>query len=317
MENKSHAMAAGVFVLSVLALLVALAVWLTRDNGDSDLYEMSTNQTISGLQAQAPVRYRGVPVGKVEFIGFDPKVRGNVLVRISVARGTPITRSTFAAVGMQGVTGLGFIQLDEEGSATELLAANDLEPPRIPLRPGLLDKLFVQAETIMSQFEQASTSLNSLLSPDNQSSVNAAVKQIGEAAGSISQLAKAAEPTVAALPALTRQAGETLGALRTAAGDVSLTSQAMTRTADRLTEKGGPLDQVAQGSAALASTIETFGAATLPKLGSVADETTRTMRQLRRTVSTVDDNPQSLLFGDGAPRPGPGEPGFSAQGARP
>ena len=30
-----------------------------------------------------------------------------------------------------------------------------------------------------------------------------------------------------------------------------------------------------------------------------------------RTVSAVDDNPQSLIFGNGTPRPGPGEPGFS------
>ena len=31
MENKAHALAAGAFVLVVAALLVALAVWLTRD----------------------------------------------------------------------------------------------------------------------------------------------------------------------------------------------------------------------------------------------------------------------------------------------
>ena len=32
MENRSHALAAGAFVLAVMALLVALAFWLTRDN---------------------------------------------------------------------------------------------------------------------------------------------------------------------------------------------------------------------------------------------------------------------------------------------
>jgi phospholipid/cholesterol/gamma-HCH transport system substrate-binding protein len=31
MENKSHALAAGAFVLLVTALLLALTVWLTRD----------------------------------------------------------------------------------------------------------------------------------------------------------------------------------------------------------------------------------------------------------------------------------------------
>ena len=32
MENRSHALAAGAFVLAAMALLVALAFWLTRDN---------------------------------------------------------------------------------------------------------------------------------------------------------------------------------------------------------------------------------------------------------------------------------------------
>jgi phospholipid/cholesterol/gamma-HCH transport system substrate-binding protein len=60
--------------------------------------------------------------------------------------------------------------------------------------------------------------------------------------------------------------------------------------------------------------VQTFSAATLPKVGEVADETARTMRQLRRTVNAVDDNPQSLIFGNGPVVPGPGEEGFSPNG---
>ena len=68
-----------------------------------------------------------------------------------------------------------------------------------------------------------------------------------------------------------------------------------------------------EASTTVVRTIDTFGAATLPKLGEVADETTLTMRQLRRTVSTVDENPQVLIFGNGTPLPGPGEVGFNAK----
>jgi phospholipid/cholesterol/gamma-HCH transport system substrate-binding protein len=89
MENKAHAMAAGAFVLVVTALLALLAIWLTRDNTQRDLYDMSTSETVSGLQPQAAVRFRGVPVGKVELIGFDTKVKGNVLIRVSIDRGAP------------------------------------------------------------------------------------------------------------------------------------------------------------------------------------------------------------------------------------
>ena len=105
--------------------------------------------------------------------------------------------------------------------------------------------------------------------------------------------------------------------LKTAADDVSKTANEVTTTAQRLNAKGGPIDKVAEGGAALASTVETFSAATLPRLGEVAEETARAMRQLRRTVNAVDDNPQSLIFGNGPPTPGPGEKGFTAPGAKP
>ncbi|MES2511584.1 MAG: MlaD family protein [Pseudomonadota bacterium] len=307
MENKAHAMVAGAFVLVVTALLALLAVWLMRDNTERDIYEMSTRETISGLQPQAAVRFRGVPVGKVDFIGFDDKVKGNVLVRVSIDSSAPITKSVFATVASQGVTGLGFIQLDDNGTSNERLVPNDSNPPRIPLQPGGIDKLLKRGEVIMEQIEQASTRLNKMLSDENQKAFSTALTQFGEASGSINKVAKGLEPTVAALPGLVRDAGSTMKSVQTTSDEIGV-------TAKRLNEKGGPLDKLAEGGAALAAGVETFSAATLPKLGEVAEETARTMRQLRRTVNGVDDNPQSLIFGNGPRLPGPGEPGFSATG---
>ncbi|HQS01346.1 MULTISPECIES: MlaD family protein [unclassified Polaromonas] len=317
MENKAHAIAAGAFVLVVAALLALLAVWLTRDNGERHLYELSTRETLSGLQPQAQVRFRGVPVGKVEFIGFDHKTKGNVLVRISVDVGTPLTQSTFATVSSQGVTGLGFIQLEDDGPSTELLVPNDDDPPRIPLKPGLLQKLLDKSEVIMDQVEAASTKLNKLLGDSNQQALMSAVQQFGQAADSINKVALKLDPVVSSLPRLSQEASVTMKSLKTAADDVSRTANEVNTTAGRLNAKGGPLDKLAEGGAALTATVETFSAATLPRLGEVAEETARAMRQLRRTVNAVDDNPQSLIFGNGPPTPGPGEAGFTAPGGKP
>ena len=307
MENKAHALIAGAFVVVVTALLAVLAIWLTRDNVQRNLYEMSTSETVSGLQPQATVRFRGVAVGKVEKIGFDQKVKGNVLIRVSIDQAAPITRSTFASVASQGVTGLGFIQLDDNGESSERLTPNDDDPPRIALKPGGLDKLLAQSEVIFNQAEQATARINQLLSPQNEAAINTAVTQLAEAAGSINRVARALEPAVATLPSLSKDAQAALRSVRTATDEVSLTAR-------RLNEKGGPLDRLKDGGEALAAGVETFSAATLPKLGEVADETARTMRQLRRTVNAVDDNPQSLIFGNGPAVPGPGETGFTANG---
>ncbi len=323
MENKAHAMVAGAFVLVVSALLAALAVWLMRDTTQRDMYEMSTSEIVSGLQPQAVVRFRGVPVGKVELIGFDTKVKGNVLIRISIDRGAPVTKSVFATVASQGVTGLGFIQLDDNGESSERLVSNDDDPPRIPLKPGGLDKLLKQSEVIFDQVEQASTKLNQMLGEDNQKRLVMALDSMGQAASSVNSLSTTLTsilnaqlgPDKVNIPKLVKNLDAAVVSLRETSAQASTAITEVGITAKRLNEKGGPLDKLSEGGAALAAGVETFSAATLPKLGEVADETARTMRQLRRTVSSVDDNPQSLIFGNGTPQPGPGEPGFSATGA--
>jgi phospholipid/cholesterol/gamma-HCH transport system substrate-binding protein len=93
---------------------------------------------------------------------------------------------------------------------------------------------------------------------------------------------------------------------------VRTASEELSITAKRLYAKDGPLDKLSISATALASGVETFSASTLPKLGNVADDTGRAMRQLRRTINNVGDNPQALIFGNGPTLAGPGEPGFSA-----
>ena len=111
MENKSHAIAAGTFVLLLLGLLIAMASWLTRDTSTQRQFEISSKESVTGLQPQAGVRYKGVVVGRVTSITLDERTRGNVLVRIAVNDSAPITSSTFASLGFQGVTGLSLIHI--------------------------------------------------------------------------------------------------------------------------------------------------------------------------------------------------------------
>ena len=333
MENKAHAFAAGLFVLVVTALLIAMAAWLTRDTGIHRDYEISSGEAVNGLQPQAAVRYRGVAVGKVTDIGFDPQTAGNVLVRISVDDSAPITQSTFATLGFQGVTGLAFVQLDDTGvSKTALVAANGA-PARIPMRPGLLSKLSDQGVAILTQLEQTSQRVNLLLSPENQKQLMATVSAIGQTAGSVQQLSAKVQqlsgtfetvlnaqlgPERVNFPQFVTEATATFKTVQKnsdgidqTAAEFKKTASELTRVAERLNAQGGVLDRMADGAAALTAAGQSFGSATLPRLNRTSEEAARTARQLSRTASVVSDNPQSLIFGNGLLPPGPGEAGFT------
>lgn len=323
MENRAHALAAGAFVIGVAALMVALALWLMRDTEVRNVYELSTRDSVAGLQSQAAVRFRGIPVGRVTEIGFDPKVRGNVLVRISVDDETPVTRSTYATLSYQGVTGLAFIQLDDGGESTEMLPPGKDQPARIPLKPSLISRLTDRGEAILLQVEQTTQRINQVLSDGNQKALTDAITNIGNAAGSMQALTlkldqtvtQRLDPALAAFAPAARDTSAAMKSMQEASAAVGKSADEIGKTAQRLNQKDGPIDRLAEGTQALSHAADSFNSATLPRINKVTEETSRAARQLSRAANAINDNPQSLLFGNGAVPPGPGEQGFTAPAA--
>ena len=310
MENKAHALAAGAFVLLVTALLVALAVWLTRQAGEVRTYEVATRGAVTGLQSQAGVQYRGVRVGKVADIGFDPRNPGQVLVRLALDADAPVTRSTYATLGYQGLTGIAFIQLDDSGESHEPLLAAGTQLPRIPMRAGFIEQWTRQGERLIGELEEATRRVNQLLAPENQRALRQSVDALGQAA--------------AAVPPALRDIQQSFSVMRASAETVSASADRVRLAADdyaelarRLQRPGGTLDQLQQGVAALSGTGQAVQQGSLPRLNRTLDEASRSARQLGRTAARLDEHPQSLIYGPALDLPGPGEPGFSVpRGAR-
>ncbi|MGJ7567598.1 MlaD family protein [Variovorax sp. GB1R11] len=316
MENKAHALAAGAFVLGLIAALVALVIWFTRDNTVRNIYELSTREAVSGLQPQAMVRYRGIAVGKVTSIDFDPKVKGNVRVRITVDERVPLTTSSYATLSYQGVTGLAFIALDDKVGSNVVLKPNDDDPPRIPLKPSMLAQLQDRGEAIINQVEEVTQRANKLLSDPNQKRAADALENIAAASASANTLLKTLDNTVKTglNPALVKLP-DTMASVKKAAGDVSRVANNFNTTVGRLNAPDGPVERLSDGTKALAQAVDSFNAATLPRVNRVADDTSHAVRRLGRAADSINDNPQSLLFGNGGAAAGPGEPGFSAPAA--
>ena len=339
MENKSHAIAAGSFVLAVAALLVAMAIWLTRDTSATRLYELSTREAVTGLQPQAGVRFRGVAVGKVVSIGFDTVTPGNVLIRISTDDAAPITRSTFGTLGFQGVTGLAFIQLDDGGESKEALPTSEDAVARIPMRPGLLAKLTEQGTALLTQVEETSRKVNQLLSTDNQKVVFTAVQDIGQAAISIKQFSTNADrlldaqfgPEKMNLPKLAQDMSTALKSLQAtgdkvgsnvdlmgaSANEVKQMATEITAVSKSVSQPGGVIEKLNEGVQSLNGVAQNLSGSTLPRLNRATDDAARMARQVGRTAEAVSDNPQSLIYGNGPTAPGPGEPGFTPPSGKP
>lgn len=318
MQNKAHALAAGLFVVMVAGLLVLLAMWLLRDTANTRPYEMVSTEAVTGLQEQAPVRYKGVSVGKVTAIGFDPDHRSRVLVKLAIDEKAPVTQATYATLALQGITGLSFVQLDDHGGQAGPLEPGPHGVPRIPLKQGALGQLGNRADELLLKVDQTVEALNAVLGPGNRAALAQALTGLADATRNINSLMQDAQdllnrqldPERMDLPALVQQATQTLEQLGAATEEVRGVVAGVDKLVGsaqqglvQVTGEGGLLERLDEGAGTVMQT-------TLPRIQGLTRDASRTIRRLDRLTDTLSENPQVLLFGQGGIPPGPGEPGF-------
>jgi phospholipid/cholesterol/gamma-HCH transport system substrate-binding protein len=301
MENKSHAFMVGVFTLTLLVAAILVGLWLNRDNEETVPYQIATKLSVPGLNTQAAVRYRGLDVGRVDDIVFDPKVPGQILVNISVRPDTPITESTFAMLGYQGVTGIAYVQLDDDGSKPVKLPSSEDQMARIALRPSLFDTLQNKGLAILQQTEELTKRANRLLSDENQQAMVAAFNNVSKAADELESIPRQLQPTLAKLPALTTQAQQSFKSI----GQLSSNLDALTT---ELKQPNGTIDRLTDAIDRVGLAADSIQLEALP----LSNDVRTSLRQLNRTLEGFSERPQSVLFGSRKAEPGPGEADFAS-----
>lgn len=303
MENRAYALAAGLFTLLLGSGVFATAVWFSGETVETSNYLLVSRHAVSGLNPQAAVRYRGVTVGKVVSIDFDPLEPRSILVEISVRTGTPLSRGTYAQLGSQGVTGLSYVILDDDGSKPEPLAAEGGKLARIEVRPSFFDNVSASGQEMIDSFSQVAKRVNTLLSEENQRHLVSALRNLDQASGKVAALATSLEPAAKALPAL--------------ANDVSTTFRRAETLLVSLNQPVDSFERAARSAEHLSiqgvAVSETVLSESLPRLNVLLEDLQRSSHGLERLLSEINEQPHSVVFGKNPLPPGPGEPGFASQ----
>lgn len=307
MENRAHAIAAGLFTLLLVAGVFITAKWLTGGAVARELYELVSPFPVTGLNPRAAVRYRGVEVGRVENMRLNPENQREILVRVLVDEGVVLTKSSYAQLGFQGVTGIAHVQLEDDGSSKEELVTSALNPARIPVRQSTVEQLTSAGRTLLASVTETANRVNAILSPENQERLTQLLANLNSTTQRMDGLMSDLQVTAKALPGVVADASQTLKRAEAVMAKLGADDGAIERFA-RATEQVGATSREL-GDAVTANAV--------PRIVLLTDEMTRATRRLERLVRSLEEQPQSLVFGRPSPPPGPGEPGFSAPaGAR-
>lgn len=320
MENRAYALAAGLFTLLLGTGVFATAVWFSGETVEASNYLLVSRHAVSGLNPQAPVRFRGVTVGKVVSIDFDPLEPRTILVEITVRTGTPLSRGTYAQLGTQGVTGLSYVILDDDGSRHEPLVAAGDQLARIEVRPSFMDSVSASGQDLLDSFGQVAKRVNTLLNEENQRQLASTLRNLDQASGRVAALATALAPAVKALEPALKAVEPALQALPALAGDAGVAFRRADALFANLDQRVESFERVAISAEHLSlqgmALAESMRNESLPRLNVLLDDLQRSSRGLERLLSDINEQPHSIVFGKNPLLPGPGEPGFAQRVAR-
>jgi phospholipid/cholesterol/gamma-HCH transport system substrate-binding protein len=300
MGRNNRALLTGLFLVVLLTATISVVYWLGNLERERDVYVISTQASVSGLNPESTVFYRGIAVGKVLNIHFDPENAGIILIKIEVDKHIVFTRGVFATLQFKGVTGLTQLELRDTGKIPDKLPPGDDIANHIPLMPSVTDRLLDSGDDLLKKADHLMIRLSSLLNEENEKNIVGILANLKTLSGKLESLQKSVDNALVGIPALTKDASKTLKHIDALAGDL----QSLSKEAKKLSNKVGTVADT--GNAAGNQFVQT----TLPKVNKLLAELQTTTEQVKRIATTFENNPQSVLLGPEHEEPGPGEPGF-------
>lgn len=294
MHNKAYALMTGAFLLVLTAGALAAASWLAGVDRERVAYVIVTDGSVTGLSEGAQVFYRGVRAGRVERIRLDPDSPEYINIEVALSADLPIRQSTYATLRQSPLTGITQVELDDSGEYLPPLTADADEPPRIGMRPGMLEEITEAGYEIIDSVTELLDKLNALLDDDNRDRLNEL----------LTRLDSTLEATAGLVRTMDRELGESMVAVRRSL-----------RTLDALGDgAAGTLDQIDTLLEELAPVIRAGGrlsedmrAETVPSLNRALERLEYAGDELGRLARSLRQQPDSLLRGPARQVPGPGE----------
>jgi len=325
MESRVSYTLVGLFVIGLGAALVGVIAWLTAatETRQYHYYLVYTNESVAGLNLNAPVNYKGVQVGQVVNIELDSKNPDLVKLTLKIEQGTPIREDTTAKLVSRGITGVVYLELSgSSAQSPPLVARPDQRFPVIRSAPSLVAR-------VEDAFNRMSFRVDALLSEKNLQAISEILTnirtvtgtlgdnsaQITQAIANLQQLSDTLAANAASLNKVLAGAGQTFensarltSELRTDLKPVLAQFQTTLAAAETMTKAitvtSRDVGKAADGSR---REIEQLVRKTTPDLNRLLADLRRLIDTMDRFVKTVERDPRMFLFGKPRNAPGPGE----------
>jgi phospholipid/cholesterol/gamma-HCH transport system substrate-binding protein len=304
MEEKVNFAVVGIFVLLLCSALIGGLLWFSSGKSYRtvyDTYQTYMKESVSGLNLNAPVRYRGVEVGRVQKIELAPGNVEQVQLTLGIVRGTPIKVDTVALLQTHGLTGLTFVELTGGSrNAAALTKQNSEEFPVIKTGPSLMTRLDISVTALLANLNRTSENINALLDDDNRRAIKNTLADI-----EILSHTLAAKQTT--IDSGLDNAARTFENTARLSGELPQLAERIRHSADSFDHMSDEVKRAGASTRATMDSAQQFTSETLPEIHQLVLELRDLTGSLRRLGGELEQNPAALLHGKAAGNKGPGE----------
>ena len=308
MNAKVNYAVVGLFVLLFGTALIGITLWLGAGNFKSviyDTYVAYMRESVSGLNLNAPVKLRGVEVGKVSEIALDPDNPELVRIKLAIEHGTPIKSDSVAVLTVQGLTGIAFFDLTGGSRTAPLLKARPGKKyPEIATGPSLFARVDMALNQALSNVNQLTDDVHALLEPKNRESVRNILAHIDALTAALASRDQALQVGVDHAVKTLENTAKASADLPELVSGIKGTAQALERMANQLASAGSGLTQTVEHSR---HDVEAFTQQTLPETTQLVSNLRDLSNDLQRLTRELDRDPSAVLYGRRTTPPGPGE----------
>ena len=304
MEEKVNFAVVGAFVLVLSAALIGGVLWLSSGKSYRtvyDVYQTYMRESVAGLNLNAPVRYRGVEVGRVQKIALAPGNVEQVQLTLNIERGTPVKVDTVAVLQTQGLTGLAFVELTGGGRDSPVLKAQKNEEyPVIKTGPSLMTRLDSAVTALLTNLNKTSENFNALMDEDNRRAVKNTLRDI-------EVLSRTLAARSAMIDSSLTNAARTMENTAKLSNELPQLAQRVQRSADAFDHMANELARAGTSASSTLDNTRQFTSETLPEVHQLVIELRDLTGSLRHFSGELEQNPSMLLYGKPAAQRGPGE----------
>jgi phospholipid/cholesterol/gamma-HCH transport system substrate-binding protein len=305
----------GLFVLLGLALTITMVITLGARNWNEESVRYVTyfDESVQGLELGAPVKFRGVSVGRVAVIGIAPDQRHvQVTCELTVPDlqrlnlgGTgeaalSVPHDLRAQLAQAGLTGVKFVLIDffDDLAAEESPLPFAVPPNHIPAAPSTLKGLESSMTKTADRFPEIAEDLRTTMAHLNAVMADVERVKLPEQAN------RAMEQTNQAMATLNTQldaldTGALSAAARHSLASFDATTLRVAQLMDRLERDDGVLASAERSFAMVGEMAR--GSGTLgPELELTLREVRGAARSIRRFTDALERDPDMLIKGRAA-----------------